>query len=178
MLSNQSLIKALCRSPPLIRGSGVGGDGGDVGESSAPQTPSPPGWGNGGVAAGAEGVLREKLILDLPSSANHSLGVYAEVAAQHLNHRLRPCLKGKTSCQVFFSLGERPIFLKWERREIYDILRERVEEILASMNQLGRSAREAAWRIAVGYWLQSRRFIKVHIPRKCHPILPPFFAPE
>jgi hypothetical protein len=122
--------------------------------------------------------LREKLTSDLPHSENHSAVVYAEVAAHELNHRLRPCLKGKTSCQVFFSLGERPIFLKWERREIYDILRERVERILAKMNQFDQSARQAAWRIAVEFWLQSRGFIKVHIPKKCHPILPPFSAHE
>jgi len=88
--------------------------------------------------------LREKLIPDLPHSENHSPAVYAEVAAHDLNHRLRPCLRGKTSCQVFFSWGERPAFSKLERREIYDILVERVERILASMNQFGKSAREAA----------------------------------
>ena len=122
--------------------------------------------------------LQEKLIRDLPDSENPSPAVYAEVAAHDLNHRLRPCLRGKTSCQVFFSLGERPIFLKWERREIYDILRERVERILLSMKQFDQSAREAAWRIAVEYWLQSKGFIKVHTPKKCHPICSPFSAHE
>ena len=120
--------------------------------------------------------LREKLILGFPYSENHSTAVYAEVAAHDLNHRLRPCLQGKTSCQAFFSSGEKPIFSKWERREIYDILRERVERILVSMNQFDQSAREAAWRIAVEYWLQSKGFIKVHTPKKCHPICPPFSA--
>jgi hypothetical protein len=122
--------------------------------------------------------LREKLIPDFPYSENPSPAVYAEVAAHDLNHRLRPCLRGKTSCQVFFSLEERPIFSKWERRKIYDILRERVERILVSMNQFDQSAREAAWRIAVEFWLQSRGFIKVHTPKKCHPISSPFFAHE
>jgi hypothetical protein len=114
--------------------------------------------------------LREKQIPDLPCSENNSTAVYAEVAAHDLNHRLRPCLRGKTSCQVFFSWGEKPAFPKLERREIYDILMERVERILASMNHFEKSAREAAWRIAVEFWLQSRGFIKVHIPKKCHPI--------
>ena len=49
--------------------------------------------------------LREKLTPDLPLSENHSAEVYAEVAAHDLNHRLRPCLNGETSCQVFFSLA-------------------------------------------------------------------------
>jgi len=119
--------------------------------------------------------LREKLIPDLPDLENHSMAVYAEVAAHDLNHRLRPCLNGKTSCQVFFSPGERPVFSKLERREIYDILLKRVERILASMNQFGKSAREAAWRIAAEFWLQSKGFIKVHIPRKVSPNLTPIF---
>jgi hypothetical protein len=119
--------------------------------------------------------LREKLIPDLPHSENHSAAVYAEVAAHDLNHRLRPCLNGKTSCQVFFSLGQRPVFSKLERREIYDIVLARVERILASINQFGKSAREAAWRIAVEFWLQSRGFIKVHIPKKVVPNFTPIF---
>jgi hypothetical protein len=124
--------------------------------------------------------LREKLIPDLPLpfSEKHSLGIYAEVAAHDLNHRHRPCLQGKTSCQVFFAMDPRPVFSKWERRAIYDILMGRVERILVSMNQFDKSAREAAWRIAVEFYLQSRGFIKVHIPKKCHPILPPFLTHE
>jgi hypothetical protein len=122
--------------------------------------------------------LREKLITHLLDSENPSAAVYAEVAAHDLNHRLRPCLQGKTSCEVLFSWEERPIFSRWERREIYDILRERVERILVSMNQFDQSAREAAWRIAVEYWLQSKGFINVHTPKKCHPICPPFPAHE
>ena len=39
------------------------------------------------------------------------------------------------------------------------------------INQFGKSAREAAWRIAVEFWLPSRGFIKVHIPQKVLPIL-------
>ena len=113
--------------------------------------------------------LREKLIPDLPHSEDPSSAVYAEVAAHDLNHRLRPCLNGKTSCQVFFSLEERPVFSKLERREIYDIVLARVERILTSMNQFGKSAREAAWRITVEFWLQSKGFIKVHIPKKVSP---------
>jgi hypothetical protein len=121
--------------------------------------------------------LREKLAPGIPSSPD-SIAMYAEVAAHDLNHRLRPCLQGKTSCQVFFSLGEKPVFSKLERREIYDILLERVERILGSMNEWGKTARESAWRIAVEFWLQSRGFINVHTPKKCHPISPPFSAHE
>jgi hypothetical protein len=51
----------------------------------------------------------------------------------------------------------------------------RVERILASMNQFGKSAREVAWRIAVEFWLQSKGFIKVHIPQKVLPNFTPVF---
>jgi hypothetical protein len=122
-----------------------------------------------------KGRLREKFIPGFPLSANHPVAVYAEVTAHDLNHRLRPCLNGKTSCQVFFSLAEKPIFSKLERRKIYDMVLARVENILASMNQFGKSAREVAWRIAVEFWLQSKGFIKVHIPKKVLPNFTPVF---
>ncbi len=121
-----------------------------------------------------KGCLREKLMVDELRPPD-SIAAYAEVAAHDLNHRLRPCLRGKTSCQVFFSLGEKPVFSKLERREIYDILMERVERILASMNHFDKSAREAAWRIAAEFYLQSRGFIKVHIPKKVSPNFIPIF---
>jgi hypothetical protein len=119
--------------------------------------------------------LRDKLVLGTPCSPD-PISMYAEVAAHDLNHRLRPCLHGKTSCQAFFSLGGKPVFSKLERREIYDILMERVERILVSMNQFERSARESAWRIAVEFWLQSKGFIKVHIPPKVSPNFTPIFV--
>ena len=82
---------------------------------------------------------------------------------------------GKHPYQVFFSLAERSGFSKLERREIYDIVLARVERILMSINQFGKSAREAAWRIAVEFWLQSRGFIKMHIPKKVLPNFAPIF---
>jgi hypothetical protein len=121
--------------------------------------------------------LREKLIPGIPCSPD-PIAVYAEVVAHDLNHRLRPCLQGRTSCQAFFSSGDKPVFSKLDRREIYDILLERVERILGSMNKWGKAARESAWRIAVEFWLQSKGFINVHTPQKCHPISIPFSAHE
>jgi len=73
-------------------------------------------------------------------------------------------------------LGERPVFSKLERREIYDILMGRVERILASMNQFGKSTRESTWRIAVEFWLPSKGFIKVHIPKKGSPNFTSIFS--
>jgi len=121
--------------------------------------------------------LREKLVPGIRCSLD-PIAVYAEVAAHDLNHRLRPCLQGNTSCQAFFCPTEKPVFSKLDRREIYDILLERVERILGSMNEWGKAARESAWRIAVESWLQSKGFINVHTPKKCHPIFPLFSVHE
>jgi hypothetical protein len=122
-----------------------------------------------------KGCLRDKLMTYGSQVGDSSLGIYAEVAAHDLNHRHRPCLQGKNSCQVFFSSEERPVFSRLERREIYDMVRAKVEKILESMNEFGKSAREAAWRIAVEFWLQARGFIKVHIPQKVSPNFTPIF---
>ena len=121
--------------------------------------------------------LREKLVPGLPDCRG-SFAAYAEAAVHDLNHRIRPCLNGKTSCQVFFESGNKPVFTKRERRGIYDMVMERVERILSTMNQSGQAVRESAWRIAVESWLQIQGIIKVHINQKCHPILPPFLAHE
>jgi hypothetical protein len=121
--------------------------------------------------------LRKKLMQGLLDPGDH-ITAYAEAVVNDLNHRIRLCLNGKTSCQAFFESGNRPTFTKRERREIYDWVMERVERILSTMNQSGQAVRESAWRIAVESWLRSKGYIKVHINQKCHPILPSFLAHE
>jgi len=119
--------------------------------------------------------LREKLVLEKHDCRDH-IGTYAEAVVNELNHRVRPCLNDRTSCQMFFGSGKRPVFTKRERREIYDWVMERVQKILSTLNQSGQVVRESAWRIAVESWLRSRGYIRVHINQKCYPILPPFLA--
>ena len=121
--------------------------------------------------------LRKKLLAGLLDLRNH-LTAYAEAVVNDLNHRMRPCLNGKTSCQVFFELGNRPTFTKRERREIYDWVMERVERILSAMNRSDQAFRESAWRIAVESWLRSKGHIRVHINQRCHPISYPVLADE
>ena len=119
--------------------------------------------------------LRDKLSLGLPECQDH-VNAYAEAAIHDLNHRTRPCLEGRTSCQVFFASVDKPVFMKRERREIYDMIMERAERILSAMKQYGKSVRETAWRIAVESWLKSRGFIKVHINPKVSPNFTSFLA--
>ena len=121
--------------------------------------------------------LRKKLMQGLLDPGDH-ITAYAEAVVNDLNHRIRPCLNGKTSCQAFFESGNRPTFTKRERRGIYDWVMERVERILSTMNRSSQAVRESAWRIAVESWLRSKGYIKVHINQKCHPILPFFLTHE
>src|SRR5512136_2604199 len=119
--------------------------------------------------------LRDKLALDLPTPGDH-ITAYAEAAVNDLNHHHRPCLSGRTSCQLFFESANKPNFSKRERREIYDIIMEKSEKILSAMNRSGQSERESAWRIAVESWLKARDFIKVHINQSVTQFYPNFVS--
>ncbi len=118
--------------------------------------------------------LRDKLALDLPTPGDH-ITAYAEAAVNDLNHRHRPCLNGRTSCQLFFESTNKPTFSKRERREIYDIIMEKAERILSAMNRSGQAERESAWRIAVEFCLRAKGFIKLCIVLHC-PSLPRFLT--
>jgi hypothetical protein len=111
--------------------------------------------------------VKSRLIQRLISDPGEPIKAYAETVVNDLNHRVRPCLNGRNSCQAFFESG-RPTFTKRERREIYVWVEERSERILSTLNQSGQAVRESAWRIAVESWLRSKGHIKIH--DKCHPI--------
>jgi hypothetical protein len=121
--------------------------------------------------------LQEKLALAMPNLQNH-IAAYAETAVNDLNHRIRPCLNGRTSCQVFFGTDIKPAFKKRERRQIYDSIMEKAERILSAMKESGQAVRESAWRIAVESWLKSRGYIKPQINTKVSPNFPSFLSHE
>jgi hypothetical protein len=73
--------------------------------------------------------LRNKLALGLPDCSQH-LAAYVKATVNDLNHRHRPCLNGRTSCQLFFESANKPAFNKRQRREIYDSIMEKAERIL------------------------------------------------
>ncbi len=102
--------------------------------------------------------LREKLALGPPDCRDH-VSAYAEAAVNDLNHRARPCLYGKTSCQVFFE-SDKPVFSKRHREEVYHWIIERVKAILSALDQSGQAVQESAWRIAVESWLRSKKNIR------------------
>ena len=83
------------------------------------------------------------------------LEVYASTVEHDLNHRMRPCLNGRNSCQVYFT-GRRT-FSKWERRDAYAWITNVQNDILCSKEVQP----QAAWRIAVEAWLKMKGFITV-----------------
>jgi hypothetical protein len=96
-----------------------------------------------------------------------SIEPYARAAAHELNHRRRDVLDHKTPCQTFY--GNRPIFTKSQRKEIYDTLKVKQDYILSSGNNL---SLDAAWRIAAETWLLQKGFITISINNK---VLPDFY---
>ena len=52
--------------------------------------------------------LREKVMSGLADCRDH-VAAYAEAAVNDLNHRIRPCLNGRTSCEVFFVSADKPV---------------------------------------------------------------------
>ena len=121
--------------------------------------------------------LQEKLAFAMSNPQSH-ITSYAQNAVNDLNHRIRPCLNGRTSCQVFFEPGMKPTFNRRKRREIYDSIVEKVERILSAMKISGSPAIESAWRIAVESWLKSRGYIKPRTKPKVSPNFPPFLSHE
>jgi len=121
--------------------------------------------------------LEEKLEVGRSCMREH-IQPYAEAAALDLNHRQRDCLGGRTSCQVYWGAESKPAFTKRERRQIYDLLMERTARILLALNESGIYAREAAWRIAVEFWLKSKGYIRVYNNQIVSPYLPTDWSRE
>ena len=86
------------------------------------------------------------------------LAIQAGLDVHAINHRRRPCLGHRTSCQVFESgLGLARTFTRRKRREVYDWI---VEKMLELMKE---------GRLAVETWLLEHGFITVHNNRKVLP---------
>jgi transposase InsO family protein len=106
--------------------------------------------------------LAEKLA-HKPGCPREHLEAYASSVEHDLNHRPRPCLNGRTACQVYFS-GRRA-FTRWERRDAYVWITNVQHDILCSTGVQS----QAAWRIAVEAWLKMKGYITVTIRGKVSP---------
>lgn len=94
-------------------------------------------------------------LMNKPCCPLEHLEAYAAAVEHDLNHRPRPCLNGRTSCQVYF--GGRRTFTKWERRDAYVWITNLQNDILSCEG----IQPQAAWRIAVEAWLNTKGFITV-----------------
>lgn len=98
-----------------------------------------------------------------PGCPREHFEAYASAVVQDLNHKPRPCLKGKNACQVYFS-GKRT-FTKWERRDAYDWITDLQNDMLCCEGVQP----QAAWRIAVETWLKMKGLITVTVNGKVLP---------
>jgi hypothetical protein len=101
-------------------------------------------------------------LADTPCPREH-IEAYASAVEHDLNHRPRPCLKGKNACQVYFA-GKRA-FSKWERRDAYAWITNLQSDILCGEGVQP----QAAWRIAVEAWLKMKGLITVTVNGKVLP---------
>jgi hypothetical protein len=111
-----------------------------------------------GAIEEAQSELKKGLAAKLsykPACPREHLEAYASTVEHDLNHRPRPCLNGKTSCQAYFT-GKRT-FSKWERRDAYNWIMNLRSDILNSE----RVRPQAAWRIAVETWLKMKGLITI-----------------
>jgi len=119
---------------------------------------------NGGIEVGQRQIKAE---LSTPGQLPCAfLAIDASLDVHGLNHRRRPCLGRRTSCQVFASgLELARTFTRRKRREVYDWI---VKKMLELTEQQRYDA-DAAWRLAVETWLLDHGFITVINRRKVLP---------
>ncbi|MCX6349608.1 MAG: hypothetical protein NTV79_08965 [Candidatus Aureabacteria bacterium] len=124
-----------------------------------------------------QGVFWEKLPLEFrktpenptPKFPRKHFQTYAETVENDLNHRPRPSLGGKNSCQVYFEGKNKHRFSKRERREIYDWTIWLAGDILDGTGGNDSLTYETAWRIAIEIWLEIKGFITVVTNGKVSP---------
>jgi transposase InsO family protein len=93
----------------------------------------------------------------------------AQIAANTLNHRPRPCIKGRISCQVLSDgKSKMKAFHKRKRKEVYEWL-QTYAMLLANNGEKHRSF-DSAWRDAIQIWLQEHGCISMINNEKCYPI--------
>jgi len=108
---------------------------------------------------GLDGKLRFR-----PDCDYEHMEMYAATVENDLNHKLRPCLGGRNSCQVYFD--NKRTFSKWERRDAYEWITNLRNDILCGTIDV---QPDAAWRIAVEKWLVENGIIRVTINGEVSP---------
>jgi transposase InsO family protein len=92
--------------------------------------------------------------------------------AHHLNHRPRPCLRGRTACAVFQDGRDAmKAYTRLKRKEVIYWIKETALDIMRRGGSSGAAALDAAWRRAVESWLQLNGVITVSSNKKVSPCL-------
>lgn len=90
----------------------------------------------------------------------------ARLSVESLNHRRRPCLQGRTSCEVF--CAGREGLRKYNRRRRREAIETVVAMFVAELHTVPRYTRravDAAWRHTVENWLLREKIITVSQPK-------------
>jgi len=93
-------------------------------------------------------------------------GLLAETAAHELNHKYRRCLKGRTSCSVYFGKN-RMRYPKRQRKSIYNWIFDLAAEI--SLKAGKTKITPVAWRVAAKKWLVKNGLIRIERAGKVLP---------
>ena len=91
-------------------------------------------------------------------------------AVHDLNHKNRPCLQGKTACEVHGDASHGRRYTRRQRRDIYDWITEMSMRIIDDGGQ--QVSEQNAWRLAAEIWLRENRFVTRSTNSKCYPVRP------
>jgi hypothetical protein len=129
---------------------------------------SPPYWPgyNGGIERAQRELAEEtRLMRDQGPATDLGHGQRARLSVESLNHRRRPCLRGRTSCEVFCTgREEMGLYNKRRRREAIDTVIAMFGARLESLPRFTRRTIDAAWRHSVETWLLSEGIITIKNP--------------
>ncbi len=130
---------------------------------------SPPYWPgyNGGIERAQRELAEEtRRMRDQGSMPMLGRGQHARLSVERLNHRRRPCLRGRTSCEVFCTGREgMKRYNKRRRREAMEAIDSLFLKELDQVRGMSRRTVDAAWRRAVENWLLSEGIIVVSQPK-------------
>jgi len=123
---------------------------------------------NGGIERAQRELAEEaRLMQDHGSVADLGHGQRARLSVESLNHRRRPCLRGRTSCEVFCTGREemKRYNKKRRRREAIETVYSLCLVELDKVRKMTRRTACATWRHAVENWLLSEKIITIKNPK-------------
>jgi hypothetical protein len=131
---------------------------------------SPPNYPpyNGGMER-AQRELKEEVQRQLAAADPICAEQLLERVVDRLNHQLRPCLAGQTSCAIF-SLGcqEARLYSRIKRREVCACIKSMAARIVEQSEGARPVSAAQAWRVAAENWLQRNGVISIARGKECY----------